>query len=192
VAPFRLQISAADEAMVRQLLRDCGIDRYILLSPGGGWRSKCWPPERFGQLAQQIRNSLGLRCVLNYGPGEENLVQTITTASATAEPVAYSGTLEKLMPLVRNALCIVGGDTGPLHLAVALGTPSVSVYGPTDPLRNGPFPNRLGPDVAKNIVLRAPGAVRDHRRVNETDPSILKISVSEVFNAVQQLLGPSA
>jgi ADP-heptose:LPS heptosyltransferase len=192
VAPFQLQISGSDEAMVRELLRDCGIDRYILLSPGGGWRSKCWPPERFGQLAQQIRNSLGLRCVLNYGPGEENLVQAITAASATAEPLAYSGTLEKLMPLARNALCIVGGDTGPLHLAVALGTPSVSIYGPTDPRRNGPFPNPLGPDVAKNIVLRAAGAVRDHRRVDETDPSILKVSLDEVFSAVQQLLGPSA
>jgi ADP-heptose:LPS heptosyltransferase len=196
VAAFTLQISPQDDAVVRQLLRDCGIDAYILLSPGGGWRSKCWPPERFGQLAQQIRNHTGLRCVLNYGPGEESLVQSIKAGSGNAEPVAYSGTLEKLMPLARNARCIVGGDTGPLHLAVALGTPSVSIYGPTDPQRNGPYPNAgaagAASDVAKNIVLRALGAVRDHRRIDETDPAILKISVDEVFAAVQQLLGSAA
>jgi heptosyltransferase-1 len=216
VAPFHLQISAQDDAMVRQLLGDCGIARYILLSPGGGWRSKCWPAERFGALAQQIRDTLGLRCVINYGPGEDALVETIKHASGNAEPAAYSGTLEKLMALARNALCIVGGDTGPLHLAVALGTPSVSIYGPTDPARNGPFPTPAivagqphpGPQeitalqVARtetvpadseisnrNIILRAPSAVRDHRRIEETDPAILKISVGEVFAAIHRLIG---
>ena len=211
VAPFALQISPQDDAFVRQLLRGCGTDRYILLSPGGGWRSKCWPPERFGQLTQQIRNSLNLRCVLNYGPGEENLVQAIKSASGNADPCPFSGPLEKLMTLARNALCIVGGDTGPLHLAVALGTPSVSIYGPTDPQRNGPYPNtaeahklvgaqHAAPQLAqtyemrrgRNVILRAAGAVRNHSRVDETDPSILKISVDEVFNALQQLIGSVA
>jgi len=241
VAPFTPRISPQDDAMVRQLLRDCGIDRYVLLSPGGGWRSKCWPAERFGALAQQIREARGLRCVLNYGPGEDALVETIKRASGNAEPVAYSGTLEKLMALARNALCIVGGDTGPLHLAVAVGTPSVSIYGPTDPARNGPFPTpafagaQLQPEPrgnaappfadseapsplssrlsasssapqpwssrcnqtiladsetsSRNIILRVPTAVRDHTRIDETDPAILKISVDEVFAAVRRLIG---
>jgi heptosyltransferase-1 len=232
VAPFTLQNSSQDDATVRQLLRDCGIEKYVLLSPGGGWRSKCWPPERFGVLAQQLRNSLDLRCVLNYGPGEEQLVQSIKASSGNAEPLAYSGTVERLMALARHAECIVGGDTGPLHLAVALGTPSVSIYGPTDPHRNGPFPSFVSPDSvevqqaapqlahayalsskssqpqasllndqrncgtrangARNIVLRAPNAVRNHRRIDETDPSILKIAVPEVFAAVRQLIGPRA
>ena len=195
-APFTLKMSDSDDAFVGNLLRDASIDRYILLSPGGGWRSKCWPPERFGQLAEQIRNHNGLRCVLNYGPGEEHLVQAIKSASGVANPVPFSGPLEKLMPLARSAVCIVGGDTGPLHLAVALGTPSVSIYGPTDPQRNGPFPNpgaRTTQDhIAQNIVLRGAGAVRDHRRIDETDPAILKISVQQVFAAVQQLIGSPA
>src|SRR5271154_1799090 len=77
VAPFRLKDSAADDAMVRESLRERGVGRYVLLSPGGGWRSKCWPPERFGELALHIRESLNLRCVINYGPGEDHLVQSI-------------------------------------------------------------------------------------------------------------------
>ena len=206
VAPFTLQISSQDDAVVRQLLQDCGVERYVLLSPGGGWRSKCWPPERFGQLAQHIRNSLNLRCVLNYGPGEDYLVEAIKASSGNAEPIAYSGTVEKLMALARNALCIVAGDTGPLHLAVALGTPSVSIYGPTDPRRNGPYPKFTSPDLAgantahretcgrdtRNIALRADSAVRDHSRIDETDPAILKISVPHVISAVQQLIGTRA
>jgi ADP-heptose:LPS heptosyltransferase len=235
VAPFTLQISPQDDASVRQLLRDCGMDRYILLSPGGGWRSKCWPPDRFGDLSRQIRDTLGLRCVINYGPGEEALAESIKVASRSADPVAYSGTLEKLMALARNALCVVGGDTGPLHLAVAVGTPSVSIYGPTDPARNGPFPNpalafvearHVAPELAqaqtsppypsslcapqelsansgdedpdasetahRNVILRAPTAIRDHSRIDETDPAILKISVDEVFAAVRRIVGAPA
>jgi ADP-heptose:LPS heptosyltransferase len=196
VAPFALQIAESEDATVRRLLRDSGVDRYVLLSPGGGWRSKCWPAERFGQLAEQVRTHSGLRCVLNYGPGEEDLVRAIKSASGNAEPIAFSGTLEQLMPLARNACCIVGGDTGPLHLAVALGTPSVSIYGPTDPQRNGPYPSAGSYEgrhsVAENIVLRGAGAVRDHRRIDETDPAILKISVDEVFAAVLQLIGSAA
>jgi ADP-heptose:LPS heptosyltransferase len=196
VAPFTLQISGRDDAFVRNVHRDCGIDRYVLLSPGGGWRSKCWPAERFGQLAERIRNHSGLSCVINYGPGEEDLVPAIKSASGHAQPVPFTGPLEKLMALARNAVCVVGGDTGPLHLAIALGTPSVSVYGPTDPRRNGPFPNpgavRATGGVARNIVLRGAGAVRDHRRIDETDPAILKVSVDEVFAAVLQLMEPAA
>ncbi len=206
VAPVTLQVSAQDDAMVRQLLHDCGVERYVLLSPGGGWRSKCWPPERFGQLALHIRESLNLRCVINYGPGEDHLVQSIKASSGNAEPIGYSGTVEKLMAVARNAECIVGGDTGPLHLAIALGTPSVSIYGPTDPRRNGPYPSFTSPgcvaadvknreacvDSTHNIVLRAESAVRDHSRIDETDPAILKISVAEVFSAVLQLIGPHA
>src|SRR5271163_1092636 len=167
VAPFALQVSSQDDAIVRQLLQDCGVERYILLSPGGGWRSKCWPPERFGQLAQHIRDSLNLCCVLNYGPGEDHLVEAIKAASGNAEPIAYSGTVEKLMTLARNALCIVGGDTGPLHLAIALGTPSVSIYGPTDPRRNGPYPGFASPDPV------APDATNRETRGSDTRNIVL-------------------
>ena len=235
VAPFALRSSPQDEAFIHQLISETGGARYVLLSPGGGWRSKCWPPERFGQLAQHIRESLDLSCVINYGPGEDHLVESIKGASGNAQPVAFSGTVEKLMAVARNAACIIGGDTGPLHLAIALGTPSVSIYGPTDPNRNGPYPSFTSPDCIRvsaigeiapqlvpayaitpefptrqasssgvgldrepcprcprNIVLRAESAVRDHSRVDETDPAILKISVPEVFSAVLELIGRRA
>lgn len=185
VAQVRLQVPQQDECGIRDYLCSLGMQRYVVLSPGGGWRSKCWPPDRFGKLCAMIRESLGLRCVVNYGPSEDDLALAVRDCSGGAELVPYNGPLGPLMALLRNAACIVGGDTGPLHLAVALRTPAVAIFGPTDPARNGPYQSDA-------IVLRAPGAARTHSRINETHPSMLQISVEEVFDAVRRRLGASA
>jgi ADP-heptose:LPS heptosyltransferase len=187
VAPVVLTLPSIQEAFVLQLLRGSGIERYVVLSPAGGWRSKCWPPDRYGALCQRIHGDLGLRCVLNHGPGEEQLVSTIKAASGKANPLAYNGSLGQLMALLRNAVCIVGGDTGPLHLAVALGTPAVAIFGPTDPARNGPY--RTGDRSAAasplDTVLRSPHAVTTYKRDDQAAPSILEIDVDTVFDAVR-------
>lgn len=184
VAAFSLSISSLQEASASQLLRNLNINRYVVLSPAGGWRSKCWPPERYGALCQQIHADLGLRCVLNQGPGEEDCIAAVKTASGDATPVACSTSLEQLMALLRNALCVVGGDTGPLHLAAALGTPVVALFGPTDPARNGPY--RPCGDTAKDIVLRSPQAVTTYKRGDQPDPSLLQLEVATVFDAVRR------
>lgn len=185
VAPVALSVPAIQEAFIVQLLRGFSIDAYVVLSPGGGWRSKCWPPDRYGELCQKIHGALGLRCVLNYCPGEEDLVAAIKAASGDAGPVAYNGSLSQLMALLRNARCIVGGDTGPLHLAVTLGAPAVALFGPTDPARNGPYRSQ-------DIVLRAKDAVTTHARNDKTDPSMLAIQVDAVFDAVSRRMGVKA
>lgn len=182
VAPFQLRAPEVDDCGIRDYLLKLGLDRYVVLSPGGGWRSKCWPPERFGQLSKLIRDSLGLRCVVNYGPGEDDLALAVRECSGDADPVPYNGPLGPLMALLRNAPCIVGGDTGPLHLAVALGTPAVALFGPTDPARNGPYRT-------DDIVLRAPGVVTTHSRNDQVHPSMLQLQVLEVFEAVRRRLG---
>jgi len=185
VGPIKLQVSEIDRQRVSSDLTAAGVDRYIVLSPGGGWRSKCWPAGRFGELCQKIREELNVRCVINYGPGEETLAATVKSASGTAEPLVYDGELGQLMALLQNAQCIVGGDTGPLHLAVALGTKAVAIFGPTNPARNGPYP-------PQPYVLRDPTAVTTHKRETQTNPSLLKISVAQVFDAVKHHLGASA
>ena len=185
VAPFTLRVPQVDDCGIRDYLQQLGLDRYIVLSPGGGWRSKCWPAERFGQLSQLIRDSLGLRCVVNYGPGEDDLALAVRECSGGADPVPYNGPLGPLMALLRNAAGIVGGDTGPLHLAIALGTPAVAIFGPTDPARNGPY--RTG-----DIVLRAANVVTTHSRSDQVHPSMLQIQVDEVFDALRRRLGVPA
>jgi ADP-heptose:LPS heptosyltransferase len=186
VGPVTLSVPSIQEVFVLQLLLGLGIERYIVLSPAGGWRSKCWPPDRYGALCQKIHGALGLRCVLNFGPGEDELISAVKAASGKADPIAYNGSLDQLMALLRNAVCIVGGDTGPLHLAVALGTPAVAIFGPTDPARNGPYRvrDRSGDASPIDIVLRSPDAVTTYKRDGQTDPSILEIGVEAVFDAV--------
>jgi heptosyltransferase I len=190
-APFRLRVSEADKGEVLSFLQRSGIERYIVLSPGGGWRSKCWPAERFGALAQRIRGSLGLHCVVNIGPGEDDIAAALRVTNANAEPLFYNAALGPLMALLCGARCIVGGDTGPLHLAIALGTPAVALYGPTDPARNGPYhvahavENTFGED----IVLRIPSGVTSHKRENQAAASMLAIDVESVLEAVRRRIG---
>jgi heptosyltransferase I len=191
VASFTLQVSRNAEVRVRQDFRSRGIHRYVVLSPGGGWRSKYWPAERFGAVCQRIHNSLGLRCILNCGPGDDGLAATVLAASGDANPLPYRSDLEQLMVVLRSAVCVVGGDTGPLHLAAALGTPAVALFGPTDPARNGPYPlaKCSAPGTKENIVLRSPHAVTSYKRGEQYDPAMFEITVEEVFDAVGRQIG---
>jgi len=197
-APLCMRVPPQDDAAVHAQLKDAGIDRFIVLSPGGGWRAKCWPAERFGALCLQIRESLGMRSVVNYGPGEEDLASAVRAASGDADPLLYNGELGPLMALLRRSSCIVGGDTGPLHLAIALGTPAVALFGPTDPARNGPYhatPRAEGgatAPVGDDIVLRAANSETTHTRRDQTHPSMLAIDVASVFDAVRCRVGLTA
>jgi lipopolysaccharide heptosyltransferase I len=175
-----LQIAPQDEASVRNALQKQGVVEYVVLSPGGGWRSKCWPAERFGKLAARLLEELKLRCVINAGPGEEDLVKAVFSAAGAAQPTTYNGNLGQLMALLKNATAVVAGDTGPLHLADALGAQVVAIFGPTDPARNGPYRH-------SGVVLRWEGAETTYKRGTEADESLMHISVDEVLSALRGL-----
>jgi heptosyltransferase-1 len=83
--------------------------------------------------------------------------------------------------MTRRAGVVIGGDTGPLHLGAALGRPVVGIYGPTSPLRNGPYGTR-------SRVLRDEQSMTSHKRVSETEPGMLRISVEDVVTAAKELL----
>jgi heptosyltransferase-1 len=101
----------------------------IVLLPGAGKPNKLWPVERFRELAKR----LGDRALVAWGPGERDLAERIGAR------VAPPTNLRELAWLLRHASLVIGGDTGPLHLADALGTKVIGLYGPTDPRRNGPY-----------------------------------------------------
>lgn len=190
VTDVALRIAPEDDARVGEFLQARAIHRYVVLSPGGGWGSKCWPAERFRALSQRIQESLGLPCVVNYGQGEENLASE-TSSHGPGASVAYGGAVGQLMALLRRATCVVAGDTGPLHLAVALGTPTVALFGPTDPGRNGPYRMARASRSARgsDIVLRAPSTVTTHARHKHTHPAMLALQVDVVFDAVRRSIG---
>jgi heptosyltransferase-1 len=148
-----------------------------LITPGAGWGAKRWPPERYAAVAEGLAQR-GLHVVVNAGPGEEPLAAAIASGSA----VTLTATLPQLIALTRRIALCIGGDTGPLHLASALGRPVVGIYGPTDPSRNGPYGTRAR-------VLRSPGSRRDHSRRSAPDPGLLTIAPDDVLRAADELLG---
>ncbi|MGZ4827828.1 MAG: glycosyltransferase family 9 protein [Terriglobales bacterium] len=157
-----------------------GVQEFVLLSPGAGWGAKQWPAERYGQVAKQLSGN-GLKSLINFGPGEEDLAHAVEAASDGAAET-FTGSLTQLIALTRRARLFIGGDTGPMHLAAALGVPVVGIFGPTDPARNGPFETRT-------IVLRSPSSSTSYQHVFQRDDGLLEISSGQVVAAARQLLG---
>ena len=153
------------------------IVKPILVNPGAGWVTKLWPLRNYAQLLLRIHQELGHGIVLTYGPGEEDLVQEIQTVTAPHAIAAFPTTFLQLAALCRRSRLLIAGDTGPLHLAVALGTPTVAILGPTSPWRNGPFSSK------DQIVKRYLFCSNSYKRTcNEF--ICMDIPVQEVFNAV--------
>jgi heptosyltransferase I len=178
---FPLQVRPEDDGRVAQELAHHNISDFYVLNPGGGWRSKCWPPERYGELHRQIAAQYGWRGVVSFGPGEENLGQDVVCTAGIPPAVAIPLELGPLMALLRRARLIVSADTGPLHLAAALGTPAVGLFGPTDPARNGPFGDT-------SISIRNPrNSETTYRRGTSYSSAMLSITVSQVMDAVARL-----
>jgi heptosyltransferase I len=169
------------------LPRDCAADAraarlphpFVLLSPGAGWGAKRWPPDRYGAVARSLADA-GYASFINCGPDEERLAGEIVSSSGGAAQILTLD-MAGLIAVTRRAVLAIAGDTGPLHLACALATPVVGIFGPTDPARNGPFhcPNR---------VLRHPESVRDHTRRSEPEAGLLTITPEAVTEAALNLL----
>jgi heptosyltransferase-1 len=152
----------------------------VLLNAGAGWGAKRWPAERYGIVARQLAME-GCQIFLNAGPGEAHLVTSVQEASKGSATVIEAG-LGRLIALTRRTSLMIAGDTGPLHLACALGKPVVGIFGPTDPARNGPY----GCDFR---VLRHPESRRDHTRRTEPEAGLLTITPEAVLAEARQLLG---
>jgi lipopolysaccharide heptosyltransferase I len=124
------------------LVRARGLDRFVLINPGAAWPNKRWPPAFFGALAAWIQERFDLPSLVLWGPGEHDVAREVVAASAGAAVEAPQTTLTDLIALCRVARLMVSGDTGPTHIAAAVGTPIVALFGPTNPARNGPWDER--------------------------------------------------
>jgi heptosyltransferase-1 len=154
---------------------------FALINPGAAWPNKRWPPDRFGEIAGFLRDVRGLTSFVLWGPGEEGLAGAVVETSGGAARVAPPTRLADLLALSRAASLMVSGDTGPLHIAAAVGTPTVSLFGPTDPQRNGPWN-------ADDVSVSRYGVCGCHyeRRCRKAEWCLESIAVPEVTAAIQQ------
>jgi lipopolysaccharide heptosyltransferase I len=156
-------------------------DRLVALNPGAGQPRKQWAPARYAAVGERLGAEAGARVLLLWGPAESHLAREIALGMrgpgrGAARPLLAPPTdLDELTALLRRAQLMVSGDTGPLHLAAALGTPALGLFGPTSGRRNGPYGPRcralqsadgtmdgLAPDgvVAAAVALLEEGGAR--------------------------------
>lgn len=155
---------------------------FVLIHPGAGWASKRYPPERWGEVTRRLRESTGLPTWVPVARGEEDLAAGIEAASGGAARTVPAGDLPTLAALLRRARLVMGGDSGPIHLAHALGTPVLMLMGPTDPARNGPYgaPERA-------LWKRLPCSFCN-RRFDETKACLLEIPPDRVAERAEVFL----
>ena len=180
LTPARVPLPAdeVDELWADEVV---GKERFCLISAGGGWGAKLWPPERFGRVAAEL-GRLGICTLVNAPPAgaSPEVEQTVAASDGYAWPIPCS--VGQLLALTRRAAVVIGGDTGPLHLAAALERPVVAIFGPTDPARNGPYGTRAR-------VLRDAESVTSHKRLKQVEAGMLRIDVEDVVGAAKELLG---
>ena len=111
----------------------------VVIVPGGGWANKIYPPTRWGRVAELVAERTGVPSRVVSGPGEEAMAREAALASRGRARALHAGSLGELASVLRGARLVLGGDTGPVHLAHALGVPVLCLMGPTDPLRSGPY-----------------------------------------------------
>ena len=154
---------------------------YALINPGAAWPNKRWPPARFGAVASAIERQFGWRSLVLWGPGEQEMAHEVVAQSGGAADISPPTTITDLVGLARGARLMISGDTGPLHIAGAVNTPIVALYGPTRPDRNGPWGLS---DVSISRVQQCSCVYE--RKCRKTERCIDDISVAEVISAVQR------
>src|SRR6267378_4022509 len=172
-ARFRLATRAAAESRIDDFFVGVGFKprhRLVVLNPGAGRTNKRWPVARFRALAERLCHEAGAQVLVLWGPSERDAARAIAEIPAPRPALAPPTDLDELTAVARRASVMVAGDTGPLHLAAAVGTPCVGLYGPTSAARNGPYGG-------------------GHRVFAAPDGRMASIDVPPVLEAVLDVLG---
>jgi heptosyltransferase-1 len=155
-------------------------ERIAIINPGAGWGAKCWPEANYAEVARWLA-ARSITPLINFGPGEEKLAEAVQQQAPGSH--LLKANLPQLIAITRRAALFVGGDTGPLHLASALGVPVVALFGPTDPARNGPYCGR-------NVVLRSKQSATSYSHVSKADAGLLSITAADALAAAEKLFPP--
>ena len=156
---------------------------FVLIQAGAGWGNKTYPPALWGEVARCLGAAAGVDVLVPIAPGEAHLAEGVVEASDGAAEAVDAGSFFVLAALVRESRLLLGGDTGPLHLAHALGTPVLAVMGPTDPERHGPYGS-----TDATLVHRLPCSFC-YKRLEEAKACLLHVSPRSIVARALDLLG---
>ena len=152
-----------------------------LINPGAGFPTKLWELDRFAKLADRMVAELGLSVLMVWGPGEKEMAEQIAGYMEQKSWIAPKTSIQESIVLFRHAALMVSCDSGPLHLAAAMGIPTVSIFGPTDPARNGPY------GANHQVVYKTLPCSFCWKKTCaiETHDCMQQVEVDEVFEAVK-------
>ena len=176
---FPLPVDATSEQWADEFVSRLNSAAVAILNPGAGWGAKRWPGANYGRVAASLA-ARGVTPLINFGPGEENIAAEVERASGGSARELRC-TVSQLTALTRRTALFVGGDTGPMHLAAAVGVPVVALFGPTDPARNGPYGS-------PSVVLRNRQSATSYKHVDRVDEGLHSITVNEAVEACERLL----
>lgn len=180
---FLVPDHAEAAAYVQSFLGAAGLDSFAVLNPGAGWRSRLWPAERYGDVAVHLAQRHGIRSLVTWAGAQERAwAQTIVAAAAGQALLAPAANLRQLAALLREAALFVGSDTGPLHLAAAVGTRCVGLHGPTRAQASGAYGN------GHVAVQERYQAGSDARRRRAGNDAMRAISAARVRHACDEAL----
>jgi heptosyltransferase-1 len=179
---FPLPKNTEDESAVERRLTELRAGEFLIVNPGGGWKAKRWPPECYAALIRRLAAEIPAKILVTASPEEEPLVGEILAAASPTQAVYFPSTLRQFIALARRARLLVGGDTGPLHLAAAVSTPIVAIFDASDPRntveRNGPFNPA---DIT--VTNPQPSPRTSHRK---RDEYLRGVTVDAVFAAIRE------
>ena len=183
---YKLPVSNDDCEKVDELMKRHGINgvkSLIAINPVAKWESKLWPKERFARLADMIIDEYDARIVFTGGSEDRPTIKDVMSAmKRRALNLAGQTTLKMLAALYEKTALVISTDTGPMHLAAAMGTPVVAIFGPTAPWRTGPYGS--GHRVVRADLECSPC----FKRQCETIDCMHQISVGQVFDAVSKII----
>jgi lipopolysaccharide heptosyltransferase I len=169
---------------IGRFLRGRGLlSNIAIVNVGAGWASKRWPAERFGEVARYLGERYHVRSVVTWAGGEERLAaDTVVVRGGGFAHLAPTTTLTELASLCQQAMLFIGCDTGPLHMAAAVGTPCIGLHGATSAQRNGPYGEQ---HIALQRALLEGGS-RQRRQADNT--AMLAIEVEDVAAACDEII----
>ena len=183
---FSIATTPGDEERMASLLESHGVQpgkiRIVLNAPTR-WKSKRWPPEKFAELGDLLARRLGAKIILTGGQADLGLVEEIASLML-ARPVVFAGktSLKEFCCLLKQVDLMVTCDSGPMHIAAAMGTPTVALFGPTDPLRTGPY------GMGHRVLQRRMDCIPCFKRTCPENRCLGEISLEEVFCAAEEIL----
>ncbi len=181
---FNMPRWPVSRSRVNEWFRELRFDSSpVVMNPGAGWGSKLWPVERFAAVAGELRQRHGVRSLVVWGGGDERAAaEQIVADAGGAAILAPATTLQDLGEVCRQARLFISSDTGPLHLAAAVGTPCVGLFGPVPANRNGPY----GP---RHVTVEPPADLRPAWEDRKTDRESMRgIDVAAVVAAAERQL----